>query len=68
MWADVPAQVAPWEHLKPYGYAPGHYMNKCHVCKEVVVGVDKRAITCRPCAVARHAELSHPPAAPLSPM
>lgn len=46
---------AGWEHLKQYGYAPGNYMNKCHTCGKVVEFVDKRAITCRPCAEARHA-------------
>lgn len=44
-----------WLHLKPYGYAPGHYMNRCRFCNKVVEGVDKRAITCRPCAEASRA-------------
>ena len=39
-----------WQHLNGFGYAPGNYMNKCHRCERVVSGVDKRAITCRPCA------------------
>ena len=50
-----------WQHLKPYGYAPGHYMNKCHNCEQVVTGVDKRAHTCRPCAEALHEQWSKPP-------
>ena len=45
-------ECAEWEHLKGYGYAPGDYMNRCHRCKQVVTGVDKRATTCRPCAEA----------------
>ena len=47
---------AEWEHLKAYGYAPGHYMSRCHRCEKVVQGLDKRAITCLPCAQRRHAE------------
>ena len=64
--SETPVVVAPvqrdvrprseWEHLMAYGYAPGHYMNTCHVCKQTVQGVDKRAITCRLCAEKRHAE------------
>jgi hypothetical protein len=44
-----------WRHLKAYGYAPGHYMNRCHLCNATVAGVDKRAITCRACAEKLHA-------------
>jgi hypothetical protein len=44
-----------WAHLLRYGYAPGHYMNTCQRCGEVVHDVDKRAICCRPCAEARWA-------------
>lgn len=44
-----------WLHLKCYGYAPGGYMSKCHRCKQVVI-MDKRAVTCRPCAEAMAAE------------
>ena len=51
-----------WEHLMAYGYAPGHYMNTCHVCKQTVMDVDKRAITCRPCAEAKHAARDFTPA------
>ena len=59
----TPAHVArpelgDWLHLKAYGYAPGGYMNQCHRCYQVVTGVDKRAITCRPCAEAIHLTLS----------
>lgn len=39
----------PWEHLKQYGYAPGNYMSRCHQCGATPV-MDKRAVTCRPCA------------------
>jgi len=52
---------AEWEHLRRYGYAPGQYMNKCHNCEHVVTGVDKRAVTCRPCAEALHDAWSKPP-------
>jgi hypothetical protein len=45
-----------WLHLKGYGYAPGDYMNKCHRCGQIVSGLDKRAVTCRPCAEALDAE------------
>jgi hypothetical protein len=43
-----------WQHLKPYGYAPGNYLSRCHRCKQIADGVDKYAITCRPCAEAMH--------------
>ena len=46
---------AEWEHLLRYGYAPGNYMNTCLRCGEVAHDVDKRALCCRPCAEARHA-------------
>lgn len=50
-----PAQQATpepeWLHLKPYGYAPGNYSNKCIRCSTMVEGVDKRAYICRPCAL-----------------
>ena len=46
-------RMAEWLHLKPYGYAPGRYMATCHDCKQVATGLDKRAITCRPCAELR---------------
>ena len=48
----------PREHLKQYGYAPGSYMGRCHACDKIASGVDKRAITCRPCAEVRHAALA----------
>jgi hypothetical protein len=44
----------PWQHLKAYGYAPGHYMNKCQSCCKVCDDLDKRATCCRPCAEQRH--------------
>jgi len=50
------AEPAEWLHLKGYGYAPGEYMSKCHRCKQAVTGLDKRAVTCRPCAEALDAE------------
>ena len=51
---------ADWSHLKRYGYAPGHYMNKCHRCMQVVGDLDKRATICRPCAEAMDAERQQP--------
>ncbi len=60
----VPAPSDDWQHLKPHGYAPGNYMNKCHRCNQVVTGLDKRAVTCRPCAGAMHAQASTAAAAP----
>lgn len=50
-----------WWHLRQYGYAPGHYMNKCHNCEHVIDGLDKRAIACKPCAEALHEVWSNPP-------
>ncbi len=40
-----------WEHLKAYGYAPGNYMMTCCGCNTEVIGVDKRASRCKPCAI-----------------
>lgn len=42
-------------HLRPYGYAPGGYMSRCHKCGTTPT-MDKRAITCKPCAEFLHAE------------
>jgi hypothetical protein len=52
-----------WLHLIGYGYAPGDYMSKCHRCGQIVSGLDKRAVTCRPCAEALEIALtrSEPP-------
>lgn len=50
-----------WLHLKRYGYAPGNYMNRCHACKVIFSDLDKRAMTCRPCAEKMHAERTPPP-------
>lgn len=40
--------------LKSFGYAPGNYMSRCLSCDQIKEEMDKRAITCRPCAVARY--------------
>lgn len=54
--APQPAAEPPeWRHLKAYGYAPGGYMSKCHRCGQTPINMDKRAVTCRPCAEAMHA-------------
>jgi len=37
--------------LKPFGYAPGSYMNNCKSCGQTFMG-DKRAWNCEPCAKA----------------
>lgn len=50
-----------WQHLKRYGYAPGRYMSKCSNCERVIDGLDKRAVTCKPCAEALHTAWSKPP-------
>jgi hypothetical protein len=52
--ANEQAQADDWQHLKPYGYAPGNYMSRCRTCGDTPV-MDKRAITCRPCAEAKFA-------------
>jgi hypothetical protein len=44
-----------WRHLKRYGYAPGEYTGTCHRCGETPT-MDKRAITCRPCAETMYAD------------
>ena len=46
------SEFSEYMRLLPYGYAPGHYMNKCFACEKVVADVDKRATSCRPCAEA----------------
>jgi len=57
LWRCAEGHEPPeWLHLKQYGYAPGNYMSRCHRCEKVVTGLDKRAITCLPCAQLRHAE------------
>lgn len=69
--APVAAPAAPadgWEHLKVYGYAPGDYMTRCHVCGAITNGVDKRAVTCRPCAEATHAKSKATPVVPAEPI
>lgn len=38
------------DHLKPFGYAPGNYMVRCHACDGVFDFMDKYANTCRSCA------------------
>lgn len=32
------------------GYAPGHYLNVCHICNESFMG-DKYSTMCEPCAI-----------------
>lgn len=55
--SEAEIDAAPeWIHLKAYGYAPGNYMSRCHKCGDTPV-MDKRAITCRPCAETLHAAM-----------
>jgi len=50
--AKTPAQDRPTdEQLLAFGYAPGKYYSKCYQCKTVIGDLDKRAPSCRPCAV-----------------
>jgi hypothetical protein len=42
--------VESWIHLRPFGFAPGDYMMRCPVCKEMKYDVDKRALCCEDCA------------------
>lgn len=50
----VPAE--PTEgHLRMFGYAPGNYQNRCFSCEQIHEGVDKRASSCRDCALSRWA-------------
>ena len=68
----VPAPLGPvernvrprseWEHLLPYGYAPGNYMGACRTCWTVCIDLDKRAASCRPCAEAKYAAREFTPA------
>lgn len=42
------------ELLIRFGYAPGNYiLLKCHDCGKQIHNVDKRALTCRECAIKR---------------
>lgn len=49
-----------WFHLKAYGYAPGNYMSTCSTCNQICFDLDKRAITCRPCAEKKYKEKNIP--------
>lgn len=51
----VGAATDDWQHLKRFGYAPGGYMGRCCQCSTIAHDIDKRAITCRPCAETMHA-------------
>lgn len=48
------------EQLTGYGYARGDYMSACHRCGAVSAGLDKHAMTCRPCAVDLRREHLYP--------
>ncbi len=60
--ASMTESVA-WEHLKPFGYAPGNYTGHCHDCGKEWIDQDKRAWTCRACAEKKYA-IVHPAPAP----
>lgn len=55
--ADMPdnfaAEQPPDDQLTPFGYAPGGYQMRCS-CGDLAYNVDKRAMRCRPCAVAAY--------------
>lgn len=56
---DIPKlERSDWEHLVPFGFAPGEYFFRCRGCKKDWNGVDKRASFCYSCAVERHATYS----------
>ncbi|ACB24646.1 MULTISPECIES: hypothetical protein [Methylobacterium] len=51
------------EDLRPFGWAPGKYTGPCRTCGGQHWDCDKRARSCRPCAVkALEAERAKPPA------
>lgn len=54
--SNTPLPEPDWLHLKPFGYAPGNYMNRCRWCDKTVTDVDKLARCCRPCAEKLHAQ------------
>lgn len=57
--------VAPIDaDLKTFGYAPGSYYAKCRYCLNVFADLDKRATSCRPCAVKAWNRRAPAPAAP----
>ena len=42
--------TTPFEHLIPFGFAPGGYVGTCSGCSKKIANIDKRAICCRACA------------------
>ena len=46
-------EIGKLERLRIGGWAPGNYMITCVDCKKVATDCDKRAISCKPCAVKR---------------
>jgi hypothetical protein len=42
--------LSEYQHLLPYGYAPGSYIGTCNICKKAITDIDKRACNCRECA------------------
>lgn len=48
--------------LRPWGWEPGGYLNKCGACQQQHSGTDKRSWRCRACAIA--ARDATAPAAP----
>lgn len=46
------------EQLVEYGYAPGGYMGRCLSCNSTTLNVDKRATSCRGCAVRRFQDVA----------
>lgn len=55
--------------LKPFGYAPGGYMVRCRHCDAIRADLDKRAWSCRSCAVEQwQARQSAPPTQTAQPL
>lgn len=42
------------QQLIAFGYAPGNYMSKCRYCQQTMRDTDKRASSCKPCAIKRY--------------
>ncbi|TXM92632.1 hypothetical protein [Methylobacterium sp. WL116] len=63
-WGEpIPDDGITFEQLRPHGWAPGKYCAPCRTCRETHWDCDKRARSCRPCAVkALKAERAKPPA------
>ncbi|WP_407976109.1 hypothetical protein ACJKIH_03025 [Brucella pseudogrignonensis] len=60
VWRDARTHREPkWPF---FGFAPGNYTNRCHDCREQVMGVDKYSSRCLPCAIDAANKASEKPA------